>query len=298
MKANDMKRATPGLALALCVAVALVGFGCGRRESASRVANIFGPDNREDVTSSAMPWSTIGRVDSGCTGTLVGRRLVLTASHCVYDKSASDIRSDLLEFQPNRIDGANNRSTYIEHVWYGTKDAEEDRGRDWAILLLREPVGETYGWLPVRAVDVAAQLPYTVSVAGYSDDRNHGKTASVHRNCYVHKVVEPRLLHDCDAASGISGAAILANYAATGKPDVIGIAVSEFRQGAGASLHVNAYSDDYANAGIAATAFAPAVKALRDSIDSGLPYSDIDGVFHAANPNPPGAGSDGDGRDR
>lgn len=65
--------------------------------------NVFGKDDRIPVLSNKYPWSTIGRLESSgendglyiCTGTLIGRDLVLTNAHCVVDEATGKIRSSL-----------------------------------------------------------------------------------------------------------------------------------------------------------------------------------------------------------
>lgn len=57
-----------------------------RREGYGIPNHVFPPDSRAVFKDTAYPWSTVGRVDTAngfCTGTMVGRRLMLTASHCI-----------------------------------------------------------------------------------------------------------------------------------------------------------------------------------------------------------------------
>jgi protease YdgD len=252
--------------------------------------NVFGPDNRERILNRAYPWSTIGRLETGCTGVLVGRRLALTAAHCVWDASAAKVPKTLTYFSPAMIDGRVEDRAWIERVWFGTDKPDTERGKDWAILLLSEDLSRKYRWMAVAKVDFAALLPYTVNTAGYSIDLNQGGTASVHRGCFIHRVVGERLLHDCDAMAGISGAPMFTVI--DGTPTVVALSVSEYRQGASDSVVRSEWSADYSNVGISAAAFADTLSQIQRAMETGTALAPFSDVREAANTNIPDASVD------
>jgi protease YdgD len=263
--------------------------GSAASETASETRNVFSLDNREDVLSGAYPWSAVGRIDSGCTGTLVAPQLVLTAAHCVFDSEKKVVKKSLAYFRPNLIRGVSKAPTWIEHAWFGSETPEDDRGRDWAILKLEKPIGAgpAFRWVPVRDVDVAAGLPFTTSLAGYSSDRDGGDTASVHRGCYIHEKLGERLLHDCDATGGVSGGPMITVY--DGTPNIVAISVSEYRGGASDSVHVDAYRRELANVAIGTKDAYRALATIREAVENGRTPPAMAGVVERRNPNVPGA---------
>ncbi len=255
---------------------------CGQATPASETSNIFGPDNRVTPDDSG-PYKAIGRLDSGCTGTLVGKNLVLTAAHCVLDSATGTIKPSVKFFRPDLRNGTSAHPAWVNFLWIGGSKPEDDRRTDWAFLRLDDDVGNTYGTLPIQTVDMASQLPYTVSLVGYSADRSSGNLPSLHAGCYVHKIEDGKIYHDCDATSGVSGGPLLS--AINGNTYVVGITVSEFRQGAADSVTRNQYTFDYSNVGIPATGFMAVATSLIGTLDGGSSLPHFDGLTELVNPN-------------
>lgn len=261
---------------------------CGAREVETEPRNIFGPDDRLDVPDGERPWAAVGRLDTGCTGVLIGRRVVLTAAHCVFDAATKTVRAGLTHFHPNMRDGTSRHPVWINYIWLGSLTPEQNRPKDWAILQLATAAESSYGYVTPYEVDLAASLPYATTLGGYSTDRGSGGSASYDPYCYIHEVTDDgRLLHDCAGAAGISGGPLLATI--NGISYVVGMTVSEFRQGAATSVTRPGYSRDYANVAIPAKAFASTAARLVQTIEAGLAAPTMSDVFERVNPNPPPA---------
>ncbi|MBD2189906.1 trypsin-like serine peptidase [Pseudanabaena mucicola] len=204
------------------------------RESESPVGNnraIIGEDQRVPLLSREYPWSTVGKVvmvsrdgkEYSCTGTLIGKSLVLTNAHCVYDQSGKLFPS--IFFLPNLINGrlrTKNDAAIVRNILAGTNDPIGKSADDWAILQIDKPLGEKYGFLRWRSVPSALLQRYKnkLAIAGYSGDypdpkvynelsAGQGKTAGVHIKCSILGEREGMLVHDCDTNPGASGSALI-----------------------------------------------------------------------------------------
>jgi len=147
---------------------------------------IIGVDNREPVLSEKFPWAAIGRIDrvingeeiGQCTGTLIGRDLVLTNSHCLFYTNPDNNQIypiNQIVFKPSMIENDFvDKATVIERV-AGWNDDFNNDSKDWALLKIDQPLGDKYGYLGWRALDfsdsnVLNTLHNQVTLAGYSGD--------------------------------------------------------------------------------------------------------------------------------
>ncbi|OAQ59073.1 trypsin domain-containing protein [Pochonia chlamydosporia 170] len=177
-----------------------------------------------DVT---YPWRTIGTVNlydtsmhsTGhyCTGTLVGPRILLTASHCI--PSWTDNRWGM-EFIPafNGQDRRNPRP--FGHAWvtecYGVPSTDDVTGRDYAVCRLNDAIGDRIGWMGYRASSgdsLYYNFPWTS--VGYPQDTLNGKVMTVQGNLWVRDVDNDgdgkELETDVFAGKGWSGGPMFAS---------------------------------------------------------------------------------------
>jgi protease YdgD len=174
--------------------------------------SIFGGDNRVVMSSRVFPWSAIGKLEgkdsegpSHCTATLVGRDILLTNSHCVHDESGR-LKTDL-EFHANVISGVAIIKSKARLIVAGHKNWGDHPDLDWALLRLDRPLGEALGFMTIAE---RTELGSGVTLAGYSGDFQAARSAGVHQDCELKRLInrETMVFHDCDMTKGSSGSAI------------------------------------------------------------------------------------------
>jgi V8-like Glu-specific endopeptidase len=215
--------------------------------------NVFGTNHRVPIRSTHYPWTAIGEISTGGTGTLVGRNLVLTAAHVVLDERGHVKRS--IYFYPNMINHRARTQSRVVRVWLGTSDPQGHRSDDWAILELDRNLGDVYGWM-----GFSTHLPVNAMVAGYANDFAQG-TASVDLRCRFRGMSGTLLLHDGATARGCSGGPIFEKQGETYR--IVALVVSERRMGGQKSLHLAQYDARFANLAIPVTRFADTLRRLK-----------------------------------
>lgn len=182
---------------------------------------------RTIVDASTSPWSAIGRVNfSGyrtrqhCTGTLIGRHIVLTAAHCLYDRTRKTwIRPDRIHFLAGYQRGTHiARSAVVSYQLSRSHNVEGrvfryNPAEDWALLKLQKPIGDKTGFLGWSGMDDAGpenSLPdsATLVLAGYPAIRQH--VLSVDEDCHGPEHATGNIMIvRCAAMAGDSGGPVM-----------------------------------------------------------------------------------------
>ena len=161
-----------------------------------------------------------GAVRSGCTGSLLATRKILTAGHCVYN-IANDQWYSALSFSPGQ-NGAS--SPYGKINWSRALSVkgwttDHKRDYDYAMIVLSQDIGNTVGWMGYGWKN---PLPaYNININGYPGDKPSG--TMWHAFCALQIIQTYRLYYACDTAGGMSGSATYVYFTNDGKRTIYGI---------------------------------------------------------------------------
>jgi V8-like Glu-specific endopeptidase len=205
-------------------------------EDAADLAIVGPVDTRvQEIRTTQFPWNTLVNLCrdfgsggcSGCTGTLIGPRRILTAAHCLWSLPR--------RAAPRRIfaiPGRRDRDT----MPYGVIEAREywvpqgflagaNRSAwDWGLIVLKRSVPETLNrFMRLRPLSDQEVRRLTgqgrITIVGYPSDRPVG---TMWRDTErLMRADARRLLHSVDTCPGHSGSPIMARL--DGAPAIIGV---------------------------------------------------------------------------
>jgi V8-like Glu-specific endopeptidase len=153
------------------------------RERGKRGGAIFDSDERYVFQDTGFPWCTVGLIETENgwgSGTMIGRRLVLTASHVVVWKAAS---AGWMKFTPAAFGGATPfGQAWAERVIYWKKNSnrmnDDETAFDYVVVVLDSPMGDLTGYAGYRTFDSAWLSGNYWQSLGYPGDIGGGTKPS------------------------------------------------------------------------------------------------------------------------
>lgn len=171
----------------------------------------------------ARGWEAVGRLDMKgggfCSATLIAPDLVLSAAHCVYDRSGKLRSADRIKFNAGLRNGQAAATRLVAqvaaHPGFNPREPLTPRNlaHDLALLRLKTPI-------PTSEIDPFVLhgervSPGQVSVVSYG--RGRESLQSRQRACGLLRRQDNVLLFDCDVTFGSSGAPVFSHLNGRGR---------------------------------------------------------------------------------
>ncbi len=176
--------------------------------------SIIGADNRIKITdTTSYPWRTATKLivtfpkaKGGCTGTIIAAKYVLTAGHCVYNKSYGGWAKKIEVIPGLKGTYKPYGSAFATKVRsYTSWTSSQKSDYDIALITLDKSIGNTTGWLGYAYYPSINGV--TGNITGYPGDKDNGLYPYYHYGS-IASSTSYRLSYQIDTSGGQSGSGI------------------------------------------------------------------------------------------